>query len=148
VKRNRWKSDRLTSLDRRYHTKVRQEYCDYDYIHRLNADEKEWLADFTKRYLAADFTGEGRTFFRKGKKRKEIFSGNNARNRCQYGISRAVKMLDVTIKNANDTYLLDDKISDASNHESVLIEWIDRKKALVRSVRKLQQRKVKVRIKK
>lgn len=120
--------------------KIRQEELDQDYIHLLSDEEKEWLNQFNKEYVLADFRGKPterlhpkKTITRvtktSGRKKKvDIFKKdcedkNNARNRDAYAITKVNNMLK---DDAN--FAVAELINRSTNYqdtENSLIELLD-----------------------
>lgn len=69
--------------------KNRNEYNDYDYLHKLNEDELKWLTSFHREYLNADFKHAGKKLHVK-KNRKSCYDMNNARGRDLYALHRTL----------------------------------------------------------
>ncbi len=96
--------------------KSRYDEIDYDYIHLLNKDEKEWLNNFTEEYVNANFQHKGEAIMTTKEEKKERYNRNNSRNRCIYTKSKAGGKL---------SYLEDlslDKESKNKSPEELLIE--------------------------
>lgn len=62
--------------------KARHEFCDYDYLDKLNNEEYEFLRKFNREYLNADFKHKKRLLNKK--QRKKSYTDNNSRNRDIY----------------------------------------------------------------
>lgn len=119
------------SLVKKYNSKLRQEYLDYDYLEQLSEEELEFLNDFTSEWLNASVPSQKnarKARFHKTKKLvKDCTDRNNARNRCMYGLAKAGHALDST----GTSHQLSDYIDDVSNihkTEDVLNEIIDLKR--------------------
>ena len=90
-KENKRSKAKYPALKPEFNLKTRQELIDYDYLDKLNDDEKAWLNKFTLEYTNASFEKEDPK--RKGKRRKlknlhktkklrkKAYDANNARNR-------------------------------------------------------------------
>lgn len=82
------------NLDRKYNIKARRDYIETDYIdgiydsngnevmRPLTDEEKEWLDQFYKETVNANLSDA--KLYKDKKDRKQIYSENNARNRCLY----------------------------------------------------------------
>lgn len=77
------------ALDPLYNTKVRRENIDYDYIKKLNEEEKAWLNKFTEEYNNASFKNDGTDLHNTQEMKRDCYRRNNYRNRCLYGVSKA-----------------------------------------------------------
>ena len=110
----------------RYNSKIRQEYLDYDYVDKLNDEEKEWLNNFTAEWNNANYNHSGDIVDGSVKgdaSRKANYDRNNARNRCIYGIAKAKGALrDVS----NLTDIIEGKQYDGDT-EDHLIDLLDYK---------------------
>jgi hypothetical protein len=76
----------------RVSVKNRREFCDYDYLDKLNVEELEWITKFNKEYLNADFKHDNR-LHRTKKLKKSCNDMNNARNRCLYALFRVGQLI-------------------------------------------------------
>lgn len=81
--------EKNSGLKNRYFSKIKQEFHDIDYAHKLNDEEKAWLSKFMNEDLGANFTDKGNQIYTDPKDRKESYARNNSRNRDIYAISRA-----------------------------------------------------------
>lgn len=91
-------------LNPKMNLKGRQDYMDVDYVdgvfdnngnelmRGLTDKEKDWLAQFYKEWLNADKTKS--KLYKKKDQWKEIYSENNARNRCLLNRSKKMGKLD------------------------------------------------------
>lgn len=70
------------ALKPEFNLKSRYNLIDYDYLHKLNDKEKEWLNRFTEEYVNADMNHGGKRLHKTKKLRKDCYDRNNARNRC------------------------------------------------------------------
>ncbi len=86
-KRKRSQS-KYPALVRGLNSRVRQEYLDQDYLHKLNPDELAWLNKFMAEENTASFKNDGNDFNKTKEERKKIYDRNNSRNRDQYGLIR------------------------------------------------------------
>ena len=74
--------------------KNRVELADQDYRHKLNKKELEFLDKFNAEFIGATFQKtktkkySSKNIHKTPKKRKEVYSSNNARNRCVYNKAR------------------------------------------------------------
>lgn len=65
----------------RVNGKFRRQNIDFDYLDKLNHNQKEWLSNFMEEYQSGNFKHKGKRLF-KGKKRAlECYGRNNSRNR-------------------------------------------------------------------
>lgn len=74
--------------------KNRNEFNDYDYLHKLNKDEKDWLFRFHREYLNADFKHAGELIHKTRSLRLECYTMNNKRNADIYSNARGVLKLE------------------------------------------------------
>lgn len=70
----------------------RREYIDYDYIDKLDAEQKDYLNQFTKEHHIASFKKDPEK--RISKDTKLSYDANNARNRCMLSKARSTGLLD------------------------------------------------------
>jgi hypothetical protein len=121
------------SLTKKYNSRVRQEYLDYDYIDQLSDEEKKWLEDFNSEYYMANVgrqADEGKNNrFTKGRDAvKASQSANNARNADLYGKVRnkvgATKLLnyDYSLNVVEEEY---SREVNPENLENALIDYLD-----------------------
>ncbi len=81
----------------KYNPKVRQAEIDYDYLDKLNAEEKAWLNKFSEEYINASFKNDETDIDQTPEGRKSAYNRNNARNRCLYS--------QLTVRRMNDKLL-------------------------------------------
>ena len=110
--------------------KRRQEAIDFDYLHKLSKEEKEWLNQFMGEYLGASFKKDeklnvSKCNLHKKQQVKEVYDSNNARNRDIYGIKRCLNGLDyMTTIQLDD--LREKNLADEINHfEEGMISKMD-----------------------
>lgn len=72
------------ALDPAVNLKTRQDLIDYDYVGRLNDDEKQWLNKFTEEYTNAKLDSKNlkKNLHNTDALKKDCYDRNNARNRC------------------------------------------------------------------
>lgn len=80
----------------------RKEYIDYDYLHKLNPVELDFLKGFTREVYSADFKHNFKQIYTSTKDKKGCYDLNNSRNRCQYGLTRGINQLIVSIPVISD----------------------------------------------
>lgn len=89
-------ASRHSGLDKKFFSRIKQEYFDIDYIDQLSEKEKEWLSSFMEEDLGARFQHNGKKIYRRKSDARKSYTRNNARNRDQYGIAKATgKAVDV-----------------------------------------------------
>lgn len=114
--RNRREAAKYPALDKSLNLKNRAEFIDYDYVHKLSEEDKEYLNKFTEEYVNASFK-KGKRHIQKGKEfKKESYDRNNARNRCQWSDAK---------KTGHADYLEDTKKLMTPNPETGLINKMD-----------------------
>lgn len=129
--KNKKKRDqaRNKGLDKRFFSKVKQEYHDIDYADQLSAEEKDWLSRFQEEDLGANFKHKdgGEVIYKEHKDRLKSYNRNNARNRDIYGLKKAAGMItDVDPKRAIEQR--QEASYDDGSYEDALIAEIDAKK--------------------
>lgn len=110
----------------RFNSKIKQEYLDYDYVNKLNDEEKDFLAAFTSEYLNADFQHPLKRVIKKTKKNtKRSYDSNNARNRCMYSNNRAKGNLNMVPQEKVNNFF--GEINDYSSNttEEAFLEYLD-----------------------
>lgn len=85
------------ALQKKYNSRILQEYIDYDYLDQLSDGELEWLNKFTEEFHKASYKHDGTDIqdynkvIGQDEEGKDITYGknsndrNNAQNRCLYG---------------------------------------------------------------
>lgn len=88
--------EKYPALKPEVNLKTRYELIDYDYLNKLNDNEKAWLNKFTEEYTNASLdTKNPRKNLHKTKKlRKDCYDRNNARNRCILTKANATGMVE------------------------------------------------------
>ena len=86
--------------------KKRNEFNDYDYIHKLDNKTRKWLSSFHREWDCADMKHSGQIFHSKFIDRKKCYDKNNEINRDIYAIKRTTKQL-IFVKDLHR--IIDDK---------------------------------------
>lgn len=126
--------------------KTRKELLDYDYIHKLNPEQKDWLGQFTEEWAGgavkktkAKIRKDGTKIRGSGKVRKDqihnteelakdCFDRNNRRNIDVLGVASANRLtseISAELKNQDGWYITNPDLT-----EDALIKGIDRKEDL------------------
>jgi hypothetical protein len=71
---------KFPALEKKYNLPSRQELLDFDYLHKLNDKQKEWLNKFVSEEINADFR-HSKPLNKTKKQRKACYDRNNSRNR-------------------------------------------------------------------
>lgn len=123
MKNNKRSRTKYPGLDSTVNLKIRRDLFDQDYIDKLSDKEKQWLSNFMREYVAADFNHPGAKLNKSKKSKKAIYDANNARNRDSYGVTKINGMLkdEKEINNSNN------KSTNLGETEDVLIGYIDYK---------------------
>lgn len=88
-KKNKRNSTKNPALVPKLNLKSRYELIDYDYIDKLNEEEKAWLNAFTEEYINANMNHDGEKLHKTKKLKKDCYNRNNARNRCIWTKAKA-----------------------------------------------------------
>lgn len=118
-----YRTAKNVGLNKRYFSKIKQEYHDIDYVHKLDDKQKKWLSEFMQEDLGANLRHSGRKKYKTKQDKKDVFDRNNARNRDIYSLAKATGRTvdvpyDVILKSQEDSYVDFD-------YESELIKKID-----------------------
>lgn len=70
-------------MSKKVNLKSRQHLLDFDYLDKLNDEEKDWLNRFVEEEIHANFN-HGGEIINPPEARKRIYDANNARNRDLY----------------------------------------------------------------
>lgn len=116
-KNNREERD-YPGLEKGQNLKIRADLIDYDYVHKLSAEEKEWLNAFSEEFIGANFKHKGPKLHKSKRQKRKCYAANNARNRCSYSKAKA----------NHDVIDAEPTIASVDNTEDVLIEIIDKLK--------------------
>lgn len=73
------------ALQKKYNSRILQEYIDYDYLDQLNESELQWLNKFTEEFHKASYKHDGTDIQDYKVHGKDSNDRNNAQNRCLYG---------------------------------------------------------------
>lgn len=76
-------------LKRQFFSRIKQEFHDIDYAHKLSPEEQAWLSKFMNEDLGANFTDKEDPIYTEKEDVKASYSRNNARNRDIYALQRA-----------------------------------------------------------
>jgi hypothetical protein len=112
-------------LDPSVHPKPRQEYIDFDYIDKLNDDEKKFLSNFNEEYMSGSFQHKGNKLHRTKEERKDCYDRNNARNRDISSVhkARAMPFSQAMLENLEEN----EKAINPESTEDALITLMDLK---------------------
>lgn len=82
-KNNKRNLTKYPALDPKVNLKSRSELLDYDYLHKLDEKELEWLNKFTEEYVHANLNTKEpkKNLHRTKKMRIDCYNRNNSRNR-------------------------------------------------------------------
>lgn len=82
-KKSKRSQTKYPALNPGLNLKSRTELLDYDYLHKLNEKELEWLNKFTEEYVNAkmDTDNPRKNLHRSKSLRKDCYDRNNSRNR-------------------------------------------------------------------
>lgn len=110
-------------------SKVKQEYHDLDYIHKLDAETAQWMNNFMEEDLGARLDHPGEKIYTEQEDKRACYQRNNQRNRDLYASSRATGKLlnasDATIETYLDSMMEQTYI----NPEDQWIDELDLKNA-------------------
>lgn len=74
------KSEKTPGLVRRKFSKIKQEFHDIDYAHKLNDKEKELMSAFLDETLGTNFKRNKKKIYKSKSKQQELYRENNHRN--------------------------------------------------------------------
>ena len=79
-----------------YNLKTRKDLIDFDYLHKLNEAELDFLNKFVGEAIVASFDSEdnNKNLYKNDKDKRKIYTENNARNRCILTRKKAAEELD------------------------------------------------------
>lgn len=124
MKKTKRSKVKYPNLDPKLNLKSRQELIDFDYIHKLNEDEKKWLNQFVDEYINANFKKRKRIhkpkkitiILKSGKKRikdaykLDAYKRNNDRNHDLFTKAKITNSI-VSLNNINTKFeLIEDKL--------------------------------------
>ncbi len=151
---------RYESLNPAENTKVRRELLDYDYLHKLNAEELKWLAQFTDEYVGgAVHKKNGRVMngylHSTNELAKACYDANNKRNSDIFTVGKAnnfVHTIEGKLDEKQDGWyilnptLVEDaliaQIEDKRNHKKLSFkEYVMLRSKMVKSVRQEYDKK-------
>lgn len=121
-KKNKRAKVKYSALDPTVNLKTRYELIsDYDYLDKLNDQEKAWLNKFTKEYVNADLNTKrkSKNLHRTERLKKDCYDRNNARNRCVWTKCKASGKF-ASIDEVSP------KVIENESYEDCLIEKLDR----------------------
>lgn len=99
----------------------------------MSEKDKAWLNSFNEETVGAKFNHKGKKLYKSKKAKRELYSKNNARNRCMYSKAKAQDAL----VNLNDDKMRmalegldseDNTYRDKEYLEDALIDYIDEKR--------------------
>lgn len=93
-KKNKRSKTKYAALQPGMNLKIRsEEIKDFDYLDKLNAEEKLWLNNFVEEYINANLNHKGEILHKGKKNRRIVYNRNNARNRDSYSRTQSVNKL-------------------------------------------------------
>lgn len=120
-KGTRRSKQKYPALNTKFMLKSRADLIDYDYLDKLNDEEKEFLNKFTEEYVSASFKPGRKNLHRTKKMKKLCYDANNARNRdvttklkaynklmFLEDVARSEDELNELLQNALDSYIIDE----------------------------------------
>lgn len=103
---------------------------DYDYINKLNDEEKQWLAQFNNEYLGNTLNKDWRKNLHRKDSKKSIYDQTNARNRDMYNNRYKFNEGDIS-QDQNIETLVASKINfDHASPEDAYGEMLDKEKKI------------------
>lgn len=106
-------------------SRVRQEFLDIDYAHKLNDEEKAFLNKVLAEEIGASFLNDGTDFTTDPVERRKIYTRNNRRNIDQYGLIKA-KVANTKLLNYEDRInMIEEELSRGINVSSIENAYID-----------------------
>lgn len=138
------------SLKKNYNSKIRQEYLDLDYVHKLDDKKKscrlpdgtmvtelEYMAIFMKEWNSAGVgkqsEAENNKFHRTAKEVKECTDRNNHRNADEYGRAKAQGLVHKQDYETLKEFIEKTQPINPNSTEDSLIEFLDSAKELGKS---------------
>lgn len=92
----RYASRGLVGLEKRFFSKVKQEFHDIDYVDQLGEKDRKFMSTFMEESLGANLSHPGKKLHKTKAERKLVFDANNARQRDIYAQMRASgRMVDI-----------------------------------------------------
>ncbi len=94
-KKNKRNSTKYPALEPKLNLKTRQELIDYDYVSKLNEEEKAWLNKFTEEYVITnlDRVNLDNNIHNTKKLKQDCDRRNNQRKQDAYTLSKVSNML-------------------------------------------------------
>ena len=122
-------------LDKRFFSKIKQEYHDIDYAHKLSDKDQKWLSQFMEENLGAQLNEKTlknkynkKPIHKSKAQKKDCYDRNNARQRDIYGLSRATGKLNDYDSNYVADYIESMSKDDMLSYEDELIKKLDDEK--------------------
>ena len=98
-------SSSLSGLNKKFFSKVKQEFHDLDYTNQLDSKNKAYMSSFMEETLGARFNHDGKKFIKTKSGKKKIYNENNARQRDVYSLARATgRIANITPEAALDQW--------------------------------------------
>lgn len=120
MKENRRSKSKYPALQPNLNLKTRyDELTDFDYIHKLNDSEKEFLNSFLEEYVNAKLNHPSKVLHDTQPLRKSCYDRNNSRNRDVYSRGKAMGVC-VSLNDVKENQAV-------VNEEDRLIQQYDRK---------------------
>lgn len=125
------------SLKKGYNSKIRQEFIDQDYLHKLSEKELKFLDDFMSEWNNASVgkqsEAENNRFHKTAKEVKECTDRNNNRNNDVYGIAKARNLVSKQDYSALKDFIENKEPVNNNFVEDALIDFLDNAEDLKKS---------------
>jgi hypothetical protein len=90
-------ANKRPALEKRFFSKIKQQYFDVDYLEILSEKDKDYYNSFMEETLNARFNHKGKKLIKSKTKKREIFRENNKRNIDVFGVANATgRMIDIS----------------------------------------------------
>jgi len=95
-------------------------------LDKLGPKEKEFLNSFLSETVITNFEHKGKKLYKSKKKKREMYSENNARNRCMLSKAKATGLLLKTTDASALAAAIDEQVNTSINHtEEAMIDILD-----------------------
>lgn len=118
-KRTSRSRSRFPALEKKFNLRSRQRVLeDFDYVHKLNDKEKQFLNNFLEEEIITNFKHRGKKLNTTKKDRRRCYGNNNSRNRCIMSREEAMG----TINYTSDLGPVETVVNELNPEESILFK--------------------------
>lgn len=136
-KTHKYTKQKYPALNVKYQVANRRELIDYDYVHKLSEEDKDWLDRFTSEVIITNFNHRGEQLITDVEEKRSLYRDNNKRNVDIFSTNKANGSLMYSSNGLNKEDPITGNPDDFKNeYEDLLIAKMDVNRSLKKNKRK------------